>query len=72
MSGKIIWGLFALSAFVFVYIGLKTMLYHAMPSGIASVTYKNLDEIRGIIFLGFGVTWLAIASIGMKINLKGG
>jgi len=36
---------------------------------VTPIEYSGgLEEIRGLVFLGFGVTWLAIASIGLRLN----
>jgi hypothetical protein len=67
MLRKIIWFGYAVSALLFVYVGLK-MMFIAEES-VTPVEYSGgLDGIRGLVFLGFGVTWLAIASIGMRLN----
>jgi hypothetical protein len=69
MTGKIMWYGFALSALIFVYVGLKMMFI--AQGAVTPVEYsQGIEAIRSLIFLGFGVTWLAIASIGMKINEK--
>ena len=57
----------ALAAALFVYVGLK-MMFIAEGSVTPRELVGGVEEIRGLIFLGFGVTWLAIASIGLKIN----
>ena len=67
MLRKIIWLGYALSALLFVYVGLKIMFIAGEP--VTPIEYSGgLEEIRGLVFLGFGVTWLAIASIGLRLN----
>jgi hypothetical protein len=67
MTAKIIWFGYALAAALFVYLGLK-MMFIAQGSVTPRELIGGVEEIRGLIFLGFGVTWLAIASIGLKLN----
>jgi len=70
MLRKILWFGYALSALLFVYVGLK-MMFVAEGSITPIEDSGGVEAIRGLVFLGFGVTWLAIASIGMKLNERG-
>jgi hypothetical protein len=67
MLKKILWFGYALSALLFVYVGLK-MMFVAKESITPKEDSEGIEEIKGLVFLGFVVTSLAIASISMNLN----